>query len=187
MACFLIFFYFEFVHDRKMGLIIFTPVLAILVGILSFLLLDKLNGRGLESIDRVTFLLMFIEETKDWDAVTWLIGSPVLTPLSSHSCNTLRYFEHLFSFSGNGECFSVLLHSFILRSIFDHGVLGLLALSVTTIYIIKAKGYPHKDAISILLILFATSLSVSSFNSIYVALGLLILVTKKTNSSIIYR
>jgi hypothetical protein len=178
MACLLIFFYFEFVRQHKSGLVIFSPILAILGALVIWFITLKIGGRDLEQIDRIRFLLLFIEETKDWNIYNWLLGTPVLTPLTI-TCKTLTYHHSLFSFSGNDECFSVLFHSFILRCIFDHGLLGLLSLSMTLIYILKTKGYLFINALGILLVLYASALSVSSFNSIYVAMGILLILLAK--------
>ncbi len=46
------------------------------------------------------------------------------TPLLPASCADLSYYQTLFSYAGDGRCYSVILHSFIMRVIYDHGIIG---------------------------------------------------------------
>ena len=77
----------------------------------------------------------------------------------------------IYSYSGDGTCYSVILHSFLLRVIYDHGLLGFMFLmGVVAIYLNK---FSLKAKICILLIIISTALSVSSLNNVYVALALI--------------
>ncbi|MBQ0741116.1 hypothetical protein J9332_43290, partial [Aquimarina celericrescens] len=56
----------------------------------------------IESIDRFKFMLVFIDETKEWSFLKFLIGSDRISALSEGACIELGYYESLFSFKNNG-------------------------------------------------------------------------------------
>jgi hypothetical protein len=128
------------------------------------------RGTTAENLDRLNFLNKFISETGHWGPVEWLIGSPPLTQLSYQTCQQLSFYNLLLSSAQDGSCYSVILHSFILRVVFDFGVLGFL-LSIVGLWIIMAKG---KVGLGIRLALIALALangfSVSGANNVYVIL-----------------
>ena len=125
------------------------------------------------SIDRVRFLLYFLDETEDWHWGNVLLGTQPLTPLSAQTCEDLSYWSDLHSFSGDGSCYSVILHSYIIRVLFDHGVAGLLFLIVFTVYALRKSGYSWADTLCVLGVLLASSLSVSAFNSVFAVLSMI--------------
>lgn len=154
-------------------------------GILAIIIfLSRMTEKGVTGIDRVRFLYVFLEETKDWGILQYLKGTPPLTPLSDTACSTLSFYEKLFSYSGDGSCYSVILHSYVLRSIFDHGLLGLF---FVFFFIFKLPSKQLSSAvlpkISVVLIIFATALSVSAINNVYVVLGLVFLTCFNPESS----
>lgn len=125
------------------------------------------------SIDRVRFLLYFLNETEDWHWGNVLLGTQPLTPLSVQTCEDLSYWSELHSFSGDGSCYSVILHSYIIRVLYDHGVAGLLFLIVFTVYALRKSGYSWADTLCVLGVLLASSLSVSAFNSVFAVLSMI--------------
>ncbi len=125
------------------------------------------------SIDRVRFLLYFLDETEDWHWGNVLLGTQPLTPLSVQTCEDLSYWSELHSFSGDGSCYSVILHSYIIRVLYDHGVAGLLFLIVFTVYALRKSGYSWADTLCVLGVLLASSLSVSAFNSVFAVLSMI--------------
>ena len=128
------------------------------------------NGK----IDRLNFLDVFLQETKGWDIGTWLIGTTPITPLSDAACARLSYYNVLFSSVGDGSCYSVILHAFVLRVVFDAGLLGLFFAFGVTWYVLRRAGVQFTLAACLILIAFANSLSVSGLNNPYVAFPILL-------------
>lgn len=139
-----------------------------------YLFAERSTGAGIESLDRFRFLLVFLEEIKNWSWYNYVFGTMPITPLSPSSCSSLKFWSNLFSFSDDGKCYSVILHSYLLRVIFDHGLVGLIFLSLGINWCLKYSGYGLKDRLVVLGVLVSSALSVSSFNNIFCALSLLI-------------
>lgn len=135
------------------------------------------------SIDRVRFLIYFLDDTDGWRWWNVMLGTKPLTPLSEETCEALSFWSDMYSFSGDGSCYSVILHSYIIRVIFDHGVLGLLFLIAFTAYALRQSGYTRADVLCVLGVLLATSLSVSSFNSVFFILSMIFYLAKEKRSS----
>ena len=131
------------------------------------------------SVDRVRFLLLFLDNVEDWQWWNVLIGTEPLTPLSDETCRSLSYWSDLYSFSGDETCYSVILHSYIIRVIFDHGVLGLFFLIGFTAYGLRKSGYSWVDVLCVLGVLLASSLSVSAFNSVFAVLSMIFYFSRK--------
>ena len=127
---------------------------------------------GLQHLDRLHFLRIFNGETAHWGLLEWLVGSPPLTPLSPPSCQDLSYYTALFSHSYAGECYSVILHAFVLRVIFDQGLLGLLLLIALTTASLHLSAVPNRDRWALYAITAINAASVASLNSIFVTLVL---------------
>jgi len=139
--------------------------------------------RGVAGIDRLNFLDVFLFETRDWDTLTWLWGTAPITPLSAQGCLELSYYQLLFSSTGDGSCYSVILHAFVLRVLFDAGIFGLLLAYGTAWYCLNKAGNPPLLSTTLVLIAFTNGLSVSGLNNPYVFLPLLLaVVTAKTSS-----
>ncbi|EME9802031.1 O-antigen ligase family protein [Vibrio alginolyticus] len=161
-------------YDKKLTLkgVLAFLVFVVLAAISGFVLMQRLGG-GLESIDRFLFLQLFINEVSDWNLMRYLFGNFALTPLSFYTCHNLSFFQTLFSHQDNGTCYSVILHSYILRMIFDHGVLGLVFILTFTYRTLVASGYNLKFCIAVIGLICINGLSVSAFNSVFCFLGLL--------------
>lgn len=125
------------------------------------------------SIDRVRFLLYFLDNTEEWRWWNVMLGTQPLTPLSPETCEALSFWSDMYSFSGDGSCYSVILHSYIIRVIFDHGVLGLVFLMSFTVCALRKSGYTWMDTFCVLGALLASSLSVSAFNSVFAMLSMI--------------
>lgn len=126
------------------------------------------------SVDRIRFLLFFLDETQDWRWWDYVFGSAPLTPLSPETCSALSYWEDLYSFSGDGQCYSVILHSYIIRVIFDHGVFGLLFLVLFTAWALRKAGFKWYEILCFIGVMMASSLSVSAFNSVFYPLSMML-------------
>lgn len=141
-----------------------------LLALVAVLFSTRSAGSELASLDRYTFLQVFLREVGTWPVWQLATGSLPLTPLSPASCFQLAYYEKLFSFSDTATCYSVVLHSFFLRAIFDHGLIGLALLYGALWFGLRESGYSKRDRLGLLSIVSASALSVSAFNSIYVAI-----------------
>lgn len=167
--------------DRKT--IYTTAGLFIFIFISTNVFSSRLSGGGIEDIDRYRFLIILFYEIRDWDLINYLLGSKPITPLSQASCNSLSYYESLFSHSGDGSCYSVILHSYIMRTFFDHGILGIAFHLAFLWYVLGAAKYTHRERICITGVILASGTSVSSLNSIYTVLALAIAVAINRDSN----
>lgn len=151
-------------------------IIALAVGVvgLQWVIMERMGSSGLAGIDRFFFLLQFIESTRDWD-IQWLFGSFIVEPLPTGVCSELTYYQKLFSKDGNGVCYSAILHSFILRSIYDFGFIGLY-LTVFIFYKIMKFHLSMIGAIAATGLVLVNGISVSSFNSVYSMLGAVIII-----------
>lgn len=131
-------------------------------------------------IDRLKFLDVFMDETQRWDAITWLFGTEPLTPLSQSGCYRLSYYETLFASSGDGSCYSVILHAFVLRVVFDAGLVGLLIAFWIPLLAMRWAGAPVAATLGLLGIALTNSLSISGLNNPYVALPILLATLRVT-------
>ncbi|HDS1653684.1 TPA: hypothetical protein QEL76_001603 [Stenotrophomonas maltophilia] len=130
------------------------------------------EGGGVESIDRYNFMMVFVNEVSSWPSWKFLVGSMPLTPLSSAACGRLAFYDDLFSFAGDGRCYSVILHSYFLRVVFDHGIIGLAFLLWFMWRALRNSGYSKNDVAVFIGIVCSSALSVSAMNSVFVALAL---------------
>lgn len=130
---------------------------------------------GIESIDRYKFMMVFLSEVSDWPIWKYFTGNFPISPLSSESCKSVVFYSRLFSFSEDGSCYSVVLHSYFLRVVLDHGLLGLAFLFGFIFYAMRGSGYSRMDTFTVLGIISASALSVSAMNSVFVSLALAII------------
>jgi hypothetical protein len=133
---------------------------------------SRLGESGVEGIDRLRFLTLFFSEVENWSVLDFLLGAERITPMTDYTCSALSYYSDLFSYANDGRCYSVILHSFVLRVVFDHGLMGLLFLLVFLYMALTYKGYSRVHAGVFLAVVFLNGFSVSSFNSVYYMLAL---------------
>lgn len=126
----------------------------------------------LNSVDRIKFLHMFMQSTEHWHWWNYLAGTKPMTPLSPESCQALSYWKTLFSYENDGLCYSVILHSYLLRGIYDHGLLGLFFLNFFLAYGLWKSGYRKIDILCVIGVMMLSSLSVSAYNSFFYALAM---------------
>ena len=129
--------------------------------------IDRENGETLDEIDRYRFFQIFLREVHGWPLWKFGTGSFPLTPLSQNSCATLAYYQKLFSQSRPGVCYSVILHAYILRGLFDQGVIGFGLLYLLIWTGLKRSGASRRDRVTIVGIITISAFSVSAFNSEY--------------------
>ena len=156
-------------------------IFVVITGLISWLVFYatfffRLGESDIQDIDRIRFFYLFLYEIEEWGLTDYLIGAPRITPLSQSTCATLSFYHTLFSYSGNGTCYSVILHSYILRALFDHGILFFGMLLYGYVYLLNFLSYKPIQILGFLSILMITSLSVSGPNSIYTAYAMLLIV-----------
>lgn len=158
----------------------FTSILALAVISPFVYLIFAQRGGGtidLESIDRFNFLMVFLSETKEWPAWMFLTGTERISPLSTHACSELSYYVNLFSYSGDGSCYSVIFHSYILRVTYDHGIIIFLLMITFVYYATRKSRYTRIHSAAIISLILINGLSVSSFNSVFYALTLAMMIS----------
>lgn len=136
---------------------------------------SRLAGGGVESIDRFVFLQGFIIAISDWGIIDFLVGSKTLTPLPDVVCDRLGYYKTLFSAANPSICYSVILHSYVIRVLFDHGIIGFIFVFGSIWCLLKISGLNTRGNLATFLVLLLNGLSVSSLNSVYAMMGLIIL------------
>lgn len=167
------------INFRKAIILMLVPLAGMIMLIVFQQRLELSGGSSYEGIDRYRFFLEFLSSTSQWPWWQFFTGSTALTPLSPMTCSNLGYYATLFSYAGDGTCYSVILHSFILRVIYDHGVIGFIFLLFGIILYLNKFNFKHK--LCVILILLATALSVSSLNNVYVAFSLIFFIGSTVN------
>jgi len=172
------------VSQAKSANLFLRYLLALALPALAFVavLVFEARARASTGIDRLNFARIFLENTSDWNAIQWIFGTAPITPLSPASCLQLSYYESLFSSRGDGTCYSVILHAFNLRVVYDAGLLGLAIALVVTWLAMRKSGTSLATAVTLSAIAFTNGLSVSGLNNPYVALSVLLAVVLAPSS-----
>lgn len=170
---------FVFYDSFKKTRVFIIPGAILVLGFVVYLIFSQ-RSSSVEEIDRYRFLLVWWSQVKDWNLFEWLFGAPRITPLSYSACRYMSYFKMLFSFSGDGSCYSVVLHSFLMRVIYDHGLLGL-GFIVYAAYQLLVQSGVRKDVTWVFIaIVLINGLSVSSFNNLFFAISMVFLMATNT-------
>lgn len=128
------------------------------------------RSAGEIQMDRARFFNVFKHNVADWDLATWMFGTTPLTPLSTGSCASLSFYQSLIYSPEYDTCYSVVLHSFGMRVVYDAGILGLVLAFGIPLFAMLKSGVSKKVAFALLAIAVTNALSVSSINNPYVAL-----------------
>lgn len=176
---FIIFFFSSKLSLKKFFFLFLIFSLISLIAI--FIFLDR--GMNFEEIDRVIMAKAFINDISDWNIFNFFLGNERISFVSSESTNILSYYKSLFSFTNPNKAFSVIYHSFILRLIYDHGLLGLLVVIYALLKILKGTFLKRYEIFAFVFVILINGLSVSSFNNVFFALSMvLFLVSYYPNS-----
>ncbi len=154
----------------------YLSALAPLAGLCIPWLIFRERAGESQVIDRVRFFEVLQSETAGWGWVQRLFGTPPITPLSAGACEELSYYEELFSSAGDGQCYSVILHSFVMRLYYDGGLLALAIALLIPLIILRMSRVPWSLSVALMGIATINSLSVSGLNNPYVALPILLAV-----------
>ncbi len=178
MYCVVVLYAFAELY-KKLRVFILPAAIVLLGGVI--MLIFSQRDSSIEEIDRFKFMMVWWSQVKDWDLYQWLVGAPRITNLSPGAC---RFFYHwidsLFSRSGNGTCYSVVFHSFLLRAIFDHGILGLVFIIFAAYKLLAVNGVRRDVAWVFVSLVIINGLSVSSFNNLFYAMSTVFLMTTNT-------
>lgn len=159
-------------HHHRFAPLLIAYVVPIAAALPAWVFIDR--AASSTQVDRLNFLGVFLAEAQAFTALTWIFGTSPITPLSPGACHGLSYYESLFSSAGDGTCYSVILHAFVLRVIFDAGFVGLTIAYGGAWYFMRRGGVRTGLALTLLAIAFANGLSVSGLNNPYVALPILV-------------
>ncbi len=163
---------FERVSLKKV--LIAVPFVTVLAGIFIMILLNRPGGGGLENIDRIVFMQVYINEALNMPFWNFLFGAERISPLSPQACERLSFYKELFSYNNDGTCYSVILHSFVLRALYDHGLILFLGILYITYYMLRVAKYSKKESFVVTLVVLLNGLSVSSFNSYFFPLSMIL-------------
>lgn len=163
-------------NSYKKTWVFIVPFALAIFGILIYYIFSQ-RSSSIEEIDRYRFLLVFLGEVKDWNMWQWFVGGERITRLSYLGCDAMKDYRNLFSFSGDGTCYSVILHSFLMRVILDHGLLGLVFIIYCTYQYLIKSGVSKLHILVFLGIVILNGVSVSSFNNLFFALSMVFLMT----------
>jgi hypothetical protein len=167
-------FLFVIYDSFKKLRVFFIPGAIIVLGIIVYYIFAQ-RSSSLEDVDRYRFMLIWWTNVQDWNIIRWMVGAERITPLNAYSCGMMNYFKTLFSYSGDGTCYSVILHSFLFRVLYDHGILGLVFIVWST-YMMLVKSKVRVDMILVfIVIVIINGLSVSSFNNLFFAISMVFL------------
>ncbi|MBQ4849217.1 hypothetical protein [Pseudoalteromonas sp. MMG012] len=177
IICFLAMFVLLTIKEMNWK-VIFQIFVAGLIGIgVIAIFISRLSGGSAEDIDRVVFFQGFLVAISDWGWWQFLFGSQVLTPLPDEVCNRLVFYQTLFSAKSPDICYSVILHSYITRTIFDHGFFGFFFIFFVINGLMKLSQVTLKARLTVIVILFLNGASVSSVNSVYAVMGIILILT----------
>lgn len=152
------------------GVIVLGSLSVAFVGVM----MRKIAVTGIEGIDRLAFLRVFLSEMTQSSPIEIIFGHARITPLMESSCRSLQFFQGLFSFANDGSCYSPILHTFILRTIFDHGLIGFVFIIWVCYYLLVKAGFSVRVAIVFNLVMILNGMSVSAYNSGFFALAMLL-------------
>jgi hypothetical protein len=140
-----------------------------------FLIFYTFTNRGTSfgSLDRFKFLNLFLKDFGNRPTIEKLFGNWIIEPLNAETCVQLRFYSSLQDNESLGSCYSVVLHAFVIRAIYDFGIVGALLIFYTFSKILLSN-LERNSAICFIFIAITNSLSVSGVNNVYVVLPMLI-------------
>jgi hypothetical protein len=148
-----------------------TTSVALAAGVSLFIFQNR--GTNFENLDRINFFSRFLVEVRDWDWVNWVFGAQPLTQMTTETCLSLSFYSVLLSSAQDGSCYSVILHSQILRLILDFGLIGLVLCFYFLYFILRSSGVNVVPASALVLLALSNSFSVSGPNNVYVVFPIL--------------
>jgi hypothetical protein len=181
LSFFIVYLYqFKPWKSAKISSLLFKVIIFIsVVSIVGMALFMRMSSKGIEGVDRYVFMMVFFQNIIEWGVWEYLVGNPPLTPLLSSSCAQLSFYQALFSKADPSICFPVILHSFWLRLILEHGLLLVGFLSFSFIALFSIKGYRKSFAVTLFAMIALNGVSVSALNSSMISLAIFIILLIK--------
>ena len=179
VAYMLAFFAYVIIWNPRYFLVT-APLLPLAIA-LTYFVFDSRGALDLRYSDRFNFFNHFMFEMENASLTNWLFGRFGLQAIEPSICNSLSYYKALFSRSGDGTCYSVILHSLFMRVIIDHGLIILLSYVGAILYGFRVRKWQTAPAFALIILISVSGLSVSSFNS--TMSGLLLLIAASTRNS----
>lgn len=162
------FYYFRFYRPKF--IILFSSL-----SVISFIYIASVVSTLNISIDRFAMANVFSREMLSSSVLEILWGHQFFRPLSQESCAALASYPGLFSHREDGSCFSIILHSFHLRAVYDFGIGGFVFIWFTVYELIKRLLSDGRAASSFFFILYINGFSVSSINSTFFIMSVILL------------
>lgn len=171
---------------KKDNMMVKTLIFSTLFCICVYVFLSR--DVDITQIDRYKLFMNFLYEVRNWNLLDWLLGSDgALHTLSTKTCSLNSFYIYQFnmeSHSHYGECYSNIFHSFDLRVIFDHGVLGLIFILYSYFCMLRKSGVGKYFCFVILGVILINGLSVSGFNNIFAIIGIMLVLGLRKNEYI---
>ncbi|EPF5080520.1 hypothetical protein ACSSTY_001000 [Vibrio cholerae] len=178
----LIFLYIKEISLSTLIKLFMIGIISVGVGVIFILRMDINN---LESIDRFVFLQSLLLSIKDFSIIEYFWGTKPLTTLPPVVCSQLSYYDVLFSKNNDGTCYSVVLHSYLLRTFYDHGIVGIIFSFYALNRFLIRSNIEIRIRLATISIIFINGLSVSALNTVYCTLGLIILLSVYCKKNVI--
>ncbi len=142
-----------------------TFVMTSIISILTVYIIFNLrsSGNDFSEIDRMLFLNVFISVVSEFEFVEYLFGKGLAREMPLYSCIELKYWATAIS-EDFSYCNATVFHSFLLKSLYEFGVIGTLLFLSTWFYFLS-RFYGLSLGISIFTIIFICSLSVTGFSN----------------------
>ena len=148
-------------------------IFVICLSIWSLLFVIENRNQSIFSSDRANFFRIFVEELQKKGISEILFGNFQIIPLPVSVCEQFNYYSSLFQDHIAGSCFSVVFHSFVLRLIWDFGILGLI-ICFTAVFFATNSEFTNSFRLLVLIIALVNATSVSGPNNVYVVFPILL-------------
>ena len=158
----------DFIRNKAKGFITYFGI-SIFILLVVFIFSVRIGSGGIQSIDRYQFSLVYLNYALD--ASWWKILLGNVEPLTAMYCEPLSRYKQFFYSSG--ECGSQVLHSLILRTLYDIGIVGIFLLfTITLKLLLNLRSF--LSPWSLFMIGAVSGLSISGYANAFYLLGLLI-------------
>lgn len=137
------------------------------------------RSSDIKQIDRVVFISLFLKELSRFNPYELLVGKKPLVPLSAELTNSLSSYKSLFSYKSDSIAYSVILHIYFLRIIYDHGIFGLLFIIQAISFYLLKYGYNYMDCLVINGVIILSGFSISGYANALVCFLLIMFLSSK--------
>lgn len=162
---------------KTMSSVIFAVIggFAVIATVL-YVFSQRLGDDSIEEVDRFLFLTVFWQEYSMDGLFSMLFGYAPASNLTNTSCMILGFWVDSM-FSSLNYCNSVIFHSFIMRLVYDFGLITSIAF-VSAWWYLLGLIYGMRLSITLMAILLLSALSVSSFSNGIILFPVFLLISK---------